>query len=105
MDEAHNIEDKCRDSSSFTFTESEIIALLDNLNEKRNFLKTFLFKFLNTNLNYVLENILYQDIHTLRRKTEGNVDNETDNSLILMEFQQSLETVIYKFLKYFLNNV
>lgn len=45
----------------------------------------------------ILENLLYQDIHTIVKKTEKNGDNETnnesDNQLILMEFQQSLETV------------
>lgn len=41
LDEAHNVEDTCRDSSSFEFTEKEIIALLDNLHEKRRFLFFF----------------------------------------------------------------
>lgn len=34
LDEAHNVEDTCRDAVSFTFKESEFINALNNFNEK-----------------------------------------------------------------------
>lgn len=43
LDEAHNVEDTSRDSASFFFTEKEIIALLENLYEKRKYLKDIIY--------------------------------------------------------------
>lgn len=53
--------------------------------------------FLLLDFSIFLENLLYHDIPTLVSKPSGDLENEngneTDNQIILMEYQQALDTV------------